>query len=123
MISSTSTFPLASLVALSSLLFSPTAAEPWDPRIHVTRRDYVAPRTTELVPRPLRVRADNSTVQPGQPTNNVSDSLILSFEIVGTSGVSAQQLFLGDDTKVQYLCLKIKIPEIYRQLPLLGLYY
>jgi hypothetical protein len=121
MISSSSTLPLPSLLALSALLFSPAAAELWNPRIHVTRRDYVVPRTTELVPRPLRVRADNSTVQPGQPTHNVTSDLILGFEIIGNSGVSAQQLFLGDDTKVRRRRLLVK--NTRDKLRFLGLYY
>jgi hypothetical protein len=123
MISSSSTLPLPSLLALSTLLFSPAAAELWNPRIHVTRRDYVAPRTTEVVPRPLRIRADNSTVQPGQPAYNVTNDLILGFEIVGTSGVSAQQLFLGDDTKVP--CRRLLVKNIRNKLRFRfpGLYY
>lgn len=89
---------MPSLVALSALFLQPALAELWNPRVHVQRRDYVVPRTTERIPRPLKARAD--TVKPGQPTHTVSDDLILGFEIVGNSGVSGQQLFLGSDTKV-----------------------
>ncbi|KAG8775988.1 hypothetical protein FRC15_000209 [Serendipita sp. 397] len=103
--SSSSTRPLPSLFALSALILQPVLAENWNPRIHVNRRDYIAPRTTERIPRPLKARAD--TVKPGQPTHTVSDNLILGFEVIGDSGVSGQQLFLGDDTKV-YIIDKVE---------------
>jgi hypothetical protein len=99
MIFKSTTQSFASLLALV-LLIQPVLAENWNPRVHVLKRDYVVPRTTERIPRPLKARADNSTVQPGQPTHTVADSSILGFEIIGDTGVSAQQLFLGSDTKV-----------------------
>ena len=90
---------MPSLLALSTLFLQPALAELWNPRVHVERRDYVVPRATERIPRPLKARAD--TVKPGQPTHTVADDLILGFEIIGNSGVSGQQLFLGSDTKVR----------------------
>ena len=99
MVSSSSSRPLPSLLALSTLLIQPAFAELWNPRVHVERRDYVVPRTTERIPRPLKARAD--TVKPGQPTHTVADNLILGFEIIGNSGVSGQQLFLGSENKVR----------------------
>lgn len=111
--STPSTRPLPSLIALSTLLFAPVSAELWNPRVHVTRRDYVAPRTTEIVPRRLSARAANSTVQPGQPAHNITDDMLLSFEIIGDSVVSGQQLFLGDETKVLTVtpATRPKIPD------------
>ena len=88
----------SSLLALV-LLIQPALAENWNPRVHVFRRDYVVPRTADRLPRPLKARADN-TVQPGQPTHTTPDSSILGFEIIGETGVSGQQLFLGSETKV-----------------------
>ncbi|KIM23159.1 glyoxal oxidase, partial [Serendipita vermifera MAFF 305830] len=49
----------------------------------------------------LNARAD-TLPQPGQPTT-VDASLIGGFAVVGTSGVSAQQLFLGDAYHVYIL--------------------
>lgn len=99
--SSSTTLPLPSIVALSALLLQPVAAEVWNPRVHINpRRSYVAPRTSDPTPRPLRRRAPGSTLKPGQPTHTVSDDFILGFEVIGETGVSAQQLFLGSDTKV-----------------------
>lgn len=42
-----------------------------------------------------------NTVQPGQPTKSVPDSLLGGFEQVGNSVVSAQQIFLGNDHLVR----------------------
>jgi hypothetical protein len=99
MISKSTTQSFASLLALV-LLIQPVLAENWNPRVHVFPRDYVVPRTTERIPRSLKARAASGTVQPGQPTHTVPDSSILGFEVIGDTGVSAQQLFLGSDTKV-----------------------
>lgn len=103
MVSSSTTTPLSlslpTLLALSSLLLQPVYGENWNPRVHVQRRDYLVPRTSERLPRPLKARA--ATIdKPGQPTHTVSDDLILGFEVVGDSGVSGQQIFLGSDSKV-----------------------
>jgi hypothetical protein len=100
--SSSTALRVPSLLALSLALIQPAlgeTGEPWNPAKHVVKRDYVVPRTTERIPRRLSRRAA-STVKPGQPTHTVSDDKILGFEIVGDSGVSGQQLFLGSDTKV-----------------------
>lgn len=43
------------------------------------------------------------TIQTGQPKSQVSDDLLGGFALVGTSGVSAQQLFLGNDHLVYIL--------------------
>lgn len=77
--------------------------ELWDPRKHIARYDNLkAPRTNKRVPRRLSARQANSTTQPGQPQHTIPDSLLGGYEIVGTSGVSAQQMFLGTDTLVRY---------------------
>lgn len=54
--------------------------------------------------KPLNSRAN--TLQPGQPTR-VDDSHIGGFALVGQSGVSAQQLFLGNDHQV-YIIDKVE---------------
>lgn len=98
MISTSSTArSFSSLLALV-LLIQPALAENWNPRIHVFKRDYVVPRTDERIPRPLKARAN--TVTTRQPTHIAADSSILGFEVIGETGVSGQQLFLGSDTKV-----------------------
>ncbi|PVF94465.1 DUF1929-domain-containing protein [Serendipita vermifera] len=60
--------------------------------------------STLRVPRNLVPRQTNDqTVQPGQPTHTIPDSLVGGFEIVGDSGVSAQQMFLGTENLVYIL--------------------
>ncbi|PVF99228.1 DUF1929-domain-containing protein [Serendipita vermifera] len=60
---------------------------------------------TERRTTPLGKRAD--TVQPGQPRNTVADQYIGGFQVVGNSGVTAQQLFLGNDHLV-YIIDKVE---------------
>jgi hypothetical protein len=54
-------------------------------------------------------RAVTTLPTPGQPTHIISDDLLGGFEIVGDSGVSAQQLFLGTENLV---CLT-SLPTLY----------
>jgi hypothetical protein len=76
---------LAVSVVLSSLLVGATPFRPFGLPFKLERRD---------------------TAQPGQPSQ-VSDDLIGGFALVGTSGVSAQQLFLGNDHLV-YIIDKVE---------------
>ena len=55
---------------------------------------------------PPRLNTRANTQQPGQPSK-VQDSLIGGFANVGSSGVSAQQLFLGNDYQV-YIIDKVE---------------
>lgn len=89
--------PLSLLVS-ALIIESLAAAEPWDPKIHVRPRTYVAPRIAERIPRPLSKR--QTAQKPGQPLRAAPEDKILGYEVVGQSGVSAQQLFLGDKNKV-----------------------
>jgi hypothetical protein len=77
-------------------------AESWDHRRHYPRYEKLsAQRTSRRVPRRLSARQANNTVQPGQPQHTIPNSLVGGFELVGNSGVSAQQMFLGTDTLVR----------------------
>lgn len=100
MVQSTASVLSLSLL-LSSLCVEIVRAEAWDPSIHYPHSEELrAPRTSRRVPRRLRARQANNTTQaPGQP-QTVPDSVIGGFAVIGDSGVSAQQLFLGTDNQV-----------------------
>lgn len=79
-------------------------AEPWNAAKHYRRseKDLRAPRvprtSRRLVP---RQSSNTTTTQPGQPQHTIADNLVGGFEPVGSSGVSAQQMFLGTDNLVR----------------------
>jgi hypothetical protein len=93
---------IASLLHLFLFASEFARAELWDPRRHYPRSETLAAqRTSRRVPRRLSARQASNTVQPGQPEHTIPDSLVGGFEIVGNSGVSAQQMFLGTDNLVR----------------------
>jgi hypothetical protein len=95
---------ITALVLHESKVLAAVTAEPWDPQKHVRYEHLVAPRTKRRIPRHLVPRqTSDQTVQPGQPTHTIPDDLVGGFEIVGDSGVSAQQMFLGSENLVGLL--------------------
>jgi hypothetical protein len=82
---------LLPLLALQSSTFLLVSSTPFP----TGAADLNSRNATERRTTPFVKRAD--TVQPGQPRNTVADQFIGGYQVVGNSGVAAQQLFLGDD--------------------------
>jgi hypothetical protein len=102
---------LLPLLALQSSTFLLVSSTPFP----TGAADLNSRNATERRSTPFVKRAD--TVQPGQPRNTVADQFIGGYQVVGNSGVAAQQLFLGDDHLVSssFQSASLSLP-IYRAL-------
>ena len=97
------------LFSSATLTHGAEQAEPWDFNKHLP--PYVDLRARRIPQHEARRRSlyprqsQNVTIlpTPGQPTHTISDDLLGGFEVVGNSGVSAQQLFLGTETLVRQI--------------------
>ena len=101
----------SSFLLVSTLLLSAgtaAALQEWDPSLKPRRVDHlVKPRVPRNGPLRSRLAKRQNSQNPGQPVHVAPNEKIGGFEEIGTSGVSAQQLYLGTADKV-YIVDKVE---------------
>lgn len=101
----------ASFLLVSTLILSAAtvaAQQEWDPSLKPRRVDQlVKPRAARNGPLRSRLAKRQNSQNPGQPVHVAPSDKIGGFELIGTSGVSAQQLYLGTADKV-YIVDKVE---------------
>jgi hypothetical protein len=108
---SSTTSARSSFLIVSTLIFSAATAaaqQEWDPSLQRRHVDQlVKPRAPRNGPLRSRLAKRQNSQNPGQPVHVASDDKIGGFAEIGTSGVSAQQLYLGTADKV-YIVDKVE---------------
>lgn len=108
---SSNTSTRSSLFVISTLVLSAATAaaqQSWDPSLKPRHVDHlVKPRAPRNGPLRSRLAKRQNSQNPGQPAHVAPDDKIGGFEQVGTSGASAQQLYLGTANKV-YIVDKVE---------------
>lgn len=101
----------SSFLLLSTLVLSAATAaaqQQWDPSLKPRRVDnLIKPRAPRNGPLRSRLAKRQNSQNPGQPAHTAPTDKIGGFEEIGTSGASAQQLYLGTANKV-YIVDKVE---------------
>ena len=104
--STRSPFLLLSTLVLSAA--TAAALQEWDPSLKPRRVDHlVKPRAPRNGPLRSRLAKRQNSQNPGQPAHTAPTDKLGGFEEIGTSGVSAQQIYLGTANKV-YIVDKVE---------------
>lgn len=108
---SSSTSTRSSLFVISTLVLSAVTAaarQEWDPSLKPRRIDHlVKPRAPRTGPLRSRLAKRQDSQNPSQPGHLAPDNKVGGFEEIGTSGVSAQQIYLGTANKI-YIVDKVE---------------
>lgn len=104
--STRSSFLLISTLVLSAA--TAAAQQQWDPSLKPRRVDHlVKPRAPRNGPLRSRLAKRQDSQNPGQPVHAAPSDKLGGFEEIGTSGASAQQIYLGTANKV-YIVDKVE---------------